>query len=157
MKNYQLLIAMLIVLTGAVSKQVIADSSIWDVETWDANRLRSVGIIVEPYRHSMQTESPPRDWLVVRFDCSKIRKGNPVLLTSEIRTPDAAIGSARVERTEANEESLSLRLTVKKILLEKSYVEIVVWEPTKDGGHKARGYTLSYKRLAELAKLSPVD
>ena len=131
---------------------LLAFSSIWNVEEWDTARLAAVGITFDIYEHSMKSESPSREWVIINFDCSKIPIDHPVLLTSDLVTENGAIGSVRTERTNANEQSLALRLTLNEHLLAKSSIEIDIWSPTPSGGNEARGYRLPYKRILQLVR-----
>ncbi len=64
--------ALFLLIVACLSPQwdLLADSSTWDVEEWDSARLAAEGITFGTYDHSMQTENPSREWVIIQFDCS---------------------------------------------------------------------------------------
>ncbi|XZE53068.1 hypothetical protein SH139x_004785 [Planctomycetaceae bacterium SH139] len=136
----------------APQRDLFAQSPIWDVDRWDTAKLASVGITFDTYDHAMQSESPSREWVIIKFDCSQIPFDKPVLLTTDLVTDIDVVGSVRTERTNAKEQSLALRLTLNEILLANSSIEIIIWSPTPGGGNEAQGYRLSYNRILQLVR-----
>ena len=144
--------SLLVVACLMPQRDLFAQSPIWDVDGWDTAKLASVGITFDTYDHAMQSESPSREWVIIKFDCSRIPFDKPVLLTTDLVTDIDVVGSVRTERTNAKEQSLALRLTLNEMLLANSSIEINIWSPTPNGGNEAHGYRLSYKRILQLVR-----
>jgi hypothetical protein len=133
-------------------RNLLEQSPIWDVDRWDAAKLASVGITFDSYDHAMQSESPSREWVIIKFDCSKLPVGQPVLMTTDLVSDIGVVGSVRPERTDANEKSLALRLTLNEMLFANSSITIHIWRPEPNGGNESHGYRLSYKRILQLVR-----
>ena len=129
-----------------------AYSPIWNVNSWNAERLSEVGIAVHTYRHELQTEDPPREWVEIVFDCSQVRQDQPVLLTAHLLSDRKEIATVRNERNAQGSHVVSLRLAAQENLLDGSYLDISIWKAKPDGGHAARGYQISLRRIVQLAR-----
>ena len=129
-----------------------AFSPIFNVNNWTQDQLSKAGIVIKPWQHELEGEDPPLQWVQVTFDCAAIPKDQPGVMTAWFRSADGRTSSAsRAERANAVDGKIILTFSIPPEQMESSFVQIDIWSKTADG-HAARGYELSMKRIAELAR-----
>lgn len=133
------------------SQTDVAFSSIWNVENWEIERLENVGITISSWTHELQTEDPALGWVEVSYDDPQHPKGQDVLMTVWIYSKGKMVSAFRAQRGKNPKDNVSILLTINKNYNPQSYLNIICWQDTSDGGHKASGYQLSIKRIMELA------
>ncbi len=126
-------------------------SPIGNVDGWSPEQLGKAGITVRPWKHDLQTEDPPLEWIQVTFDCSQLPKEQDVLMTACIRSREKTVSLFRAERGKPAPDKAALVFSVKEDYVETSYVEVFIWKKTGDG-YEAIGYHLSVKRIMELTR-----
>ena len=137
---------------AATPAAVTAFSPIWNVNGWSKDQLSEAGVAVRPWQHALANEDPPLRWVQVTFDCASIPKEQPVLMTAWFRSTGGRTSTAmRTERTDASDGRVGLTFCIPPEQAESCSVRIEIWSKTPHG-HAARGYELSLKRIAELAR-----
>jgi len=144
--------AVLGVILAASIHSALAFSNIGSVDGWDANRLREAGICVRAWKHLLQSEDPPLQWVEVTFDCSRFPEKQQVLMTAWIISDGQTISALRAERKRQSKDTLTLLFSVQPGYRPQSHVDIFIWTDTPDGGKEARGYKLSVNRIIELSR-----
>lgn len=130
-----------------------AFSPIWNVNGWDSARLAKAGIAVRPWRHDLQSEDPPLQWVQVTFDCAALPKDEPVVVTAWFRSSAGrTITAVRAERAAAADGKIKLVLCIMPQQIEASSMEVYIWSKLPGDGSEAHGYQLSMQRIAELAR-----
>jgi hypothetical protein len=131
----------------------LAFSPIGNVDGWDATRLEKDGITVSSWKHERQREDPPLNWIRVAFDCSRLPKSQDVLMTAWVFSENGTVASFRSERDGIGDDKVALLFVMQPDYTAQSRVDIFIWKETHDGGSEAYGYTLSLRRIVELARL----
>ena len=139
------------ILAGFI-QSALAYSPIWNVDGWDLDRLGKAGISVDPWKHSLQGEDPPLEWVEVKFDCSKLPKKQDVLMTAWVLSEGKSVAALRSERNPKGDDTVSLLLAVSDDYRPRSRVDVFIWKEKPDGGSEASGFTLSLTRIVELAR-----
>lgn len=150
MKHLAATAAVLIVL--ACLQSALAFSPIWNVDGWSSERLGKVGITVHPWKHDIQGEDPPLEWVQVTFDCLHLPKNQDVLMTAWVISERRTVSALRAQRGKKDNQTVTLLFAVRDNYLADSRVVIVSWRQKPGGGNAAYGYTLSVKKIIELAR-----
>ena len=132
-------------------------SSFWNVDGWTRERLHKAGLSVsEGMLISHDGESTKSD-MVITFDCSRLPKERKVSLTARLTSQEREVAIVRVSRSRLGEASVSLELAIRRDCLERSSVTIHIHDPEQPAHNGFLGYTLSMKRLVELAGTDGVN
>jgi len=138
--------------TMVIALSANAFSPIGNVNSWTKDQLSNAGIVIKPWQHALEGEDPPLQWVQVTFDCAAIPNDQPVVMTAWFRSSGGLTSSAcRAERVNAADGKVILTFSIPPVQMDLSSVQIDIWSKTADG-HAARGYELSMKRVAELAR-----
>ena len=135
----------------ALVRSAQAFDTIPEVDHYDEASLLKAGIVVRPFEPDSQEYHPAFEWVEIEFDCNRIPKEHPVAIIARFSANGKRVGAARTERSKAVEGKLSLVVCVPSESVDQSGLEIYMWQP-EDGGRSAYGYTLSMKRIVELAR-----
>ena len=144
--------AVLGVILAASIHSALAFSNIWSVDGWDADRLREAGISVRAWKHLLQSEDPPLQWVQVTFDCSRLPEKQEVIMTAWIISDRQSVTALRAERNRQSKDTVTLLFSVQPEYRPQSHLDIFIWVDTADGGKEACGYKLSVKRIIDLAR-----
>lgn len=150
MRNHVAVGSILLVL--AFSQSNSGFSPIWNVDGWNSERLGKVGITVSPWKHDLQSEYPPFEWVRVTFDCSQLPKEQDVLITAWVMSKGKTVSVFRAERDKRAPDAVALLFALQEEYLDTSHVDVFIWKPKLGDGHEASGYTLSVKRIIELSR-----
>ncbi len=142
--------------SDTTSSTAITFSPIMKVDGWDADRLAKVGITVCSWKHDVQSENPPMEWVQVTFDCLRLPKNHDVVMTAWIVFGTQTVTAVRAERNDKCKDTVTVVFAVQPQYRPKSHLDIFIWEDTSDGGKKAHGYKLSLDRIVELARKEAV-
>jgi hypothetical protein len=127
-------------------------SGIQNVDSWSREELQKRGISVRSWKHAIQTEDPPLDWVEITFDTTRAPANQGILMTAWLVSDGVVSDNASRTHTESVDvKSLVLLVSVAEGYRANSYVNIVIWKAGADGGSEAQGYKLSAKRMIELA------
>lgn len=78
-------------------------SPIWNVDGWDANRLKEAGITVTTLKNTQIGEVPPMNWVEITYDTSKLKEDQDVVMTLQVIAENGEAIS--VHRAEHKKES----------------------------------------------------
>ena len=130
----------------------LAFSGIHNVDSWSREELKKRGISVRSWKHALQSEDPPLNWAEITFDTTQAPANQGILMTAWFTSDSGVSEIASRAQTEAVEvKSLVLLVAIGEGHRKNSYVDILIWKPTPDGGSEAQGYKISAKRMIELA------
>ena len=159
-----LTIAMTILVTMFIIQPALAYSAIWNVNGWDATRLKDSGITVATWQHDQIGEEPALDWVEITYDWSKLGEDQNVLMTLQVIGGDGqVVSTCRTEHKKGDSGSLKLLFAVPKKSVENSYVEILVPKLLSEGAKREfgnpgfGGYSLRLSRIIELAGEAAID
>lgn len=141
-----------------------AYSPIWNVNGWDATRLKEAGITVTTWKHDQIGEEPALNWVEISYDWSKLGEDQGVLMTLQLTGDNGqTISAFRAEHKKGDSGKLKILFAVRKENVENSYVEILVPEFLHKGAEREfgnpgfGGYSLRLRRIMELAGKAAVD
>ena len=130
---------------------VSAFSSFWNVDGWARDRLHKAGLSVSEGMLISHDGEPTKSDMVITFDCSRLPKDRKVSMTARLASQEREVAVVRVSRSQAGEDSVSLELAIRHDCLERSSVTVHIHDPEQPAQNGFLGYTLSMKRLVELA------
>ena len=139
-------------------------SAIWNIDGWDAARLKKAGISVTSWKHDQIGEDPALNWVQITYDTSMLAADQNVLMTLHVITQNGqTISASRAERKKNNPNILTILFAIHKESIKKSYVNILVPKLLSEGAKREYGnpgfggYSLRLSRIIELADKSAVD
>ncbi len=125
-----------------------------NVDFWDSAKLQKRGISAQLWQPHLRHEHPSLEWVKVTFDCTHIPvKCQNVIMTFSVVSNNKLVTGCRAEGNTARDKSLSLIFAVEPEKWARSSWRVELWQKTANGGKEvAFGYSLSMKRIMELAK-----
>jgi hypothetical protein len=126
-------------------------SPILDVNHWSVEQLQKHGISVAACSQWCDLFNPPKEFVTIRYDCSRVPTDHGVLMFAHFKD-DVSVRSVRGS---PNSDQVSLDLVLPAPTEgEGPSLTIKIWPPATEERRRARGYRLSFKRILELARNS---
>ncbi len=154
----------LLLMMLSISQPAVGYSPIWNIDGWDATRLKEAGITVTAWKNDQIGEQPALNWVEIRFDWSKLGKDRNVLMTLQVTGKDGRTLSAfRAEHKTGDSDKLKIVFAVPTESVEESHVDILVPELHSKGAERAfgdpgfGGYTLRLSRILDLVGKAKTD
>lgn len=141
-----------------------AYSPIWNVDGWDATRLKEAGITVTVWKHDLIGEEPALNWVKISYDWSKLGEDQDVLMTLNVAEDNGqTVSACRAEHKKGDSSKLIILFAVREENVENSNVEILVPKllskatEREFGNPGFGGYSLRLSRIMELAGKAAAD
>jgi hypothetical protein len=137
-----------------------AYSPFWNIDGWDAARLKESGITIASWKHDTIGEFPAANWIEITYDGAKEQEA---LMTLQLHSgEDSPVTFFRAVRAKGEKSAIKLLFAVPEKFDQLSSVEIVVPEALAAGAKHEQeagtvgnpgwgGFTLSLSRIIELA------
>lgn len=128
-----------------------------NVDGWSLERLKKAGISISSWKHDLQFEDPPLEWIQVTFDCSQCPADQDVVMTVWLTNNENVSSAAvRAERLGNNVDEVRLLFARNAPNVNDSHCDIIIWDQTP-GGSGGYGYTLSTERIIHLSRANTVS
>lgn len=139
-------------------------SPIWNVDEWDAARLKEAGITVTTLKNAQVGEVSPVNWVEITYDASKLKEDQDLVMTLQVIAENGeAISLHRAEHKKGEPGKMKIVFAVRKENIKHSFVHIIAPQLLSEGAKRDlgnpgfAGYTLHLTRIMQLVDDAPKD